>query len=63
MQCESQAPQGLLEQDGLARPAVDVEELKAPIGELGGDQVGDIVECAGKLSVRGCDENVTSPGF
>ena len=27
VQCESQAPTGLLEEDGLARPVVDVEEL------------------------------------
>ena len=41
VQCESQAPPGLLEEDGLARPVVDVEELEMPIGELKGDQVND----------------------
>ena len=43
----SQAPPGLLEEDGLARPMADVEELGMPIGEVRGDQVADDVECAG----------------
>ena len=47
MQCESQAPPDLLEEDGLARPVVDVEELRVLIGELTGDQVGGDMECAG----------------
>ena len=46
VQCESQAPLGLLEEDGLARPAVDVEELEMPIGELRSDQVLNDSECA-----------------
>ena len=36
VQCESQAPSGLLEEDGLACPVVDVEELEMLIGELSG---------------------------
>ena len=36
-QCESQASPGLLEEDGLARPVADAEELVMPIGELRGD--------------------------
>ena len=44
VRCESQAPPGLLEGDGLARLAVDVEELEMPIGELGGDQAGGIMD-------------------
>ena len=51
VQCESQTPPGMLEEDGLARPVVDVEELKMLIGELGGDLVDDNVECAGQLRV------------
>ena len=34
VQCKSQAPPDLLEEDGLARPVVDVEELEMHIGEL-----------------------------
>ena len=56
MQCEPQAPPDLLEEDGLARPVVDVEELEMPIGELRGDQVDDDVECARQLRVRAGDE-------
>eukprot|EP00614_Pseudopedinella_elastica_P014930 CAMPEP_0172581556 /NCGR_PEP_ID=MMETSP1068-20121228/792_1 /TAXON_ID=35684 /ORGANISM="Pseudopedinella elastica, Strain CCMP716" /LENGTH=78 /DNA_ID=CAMNT_0013374579 /DNA_START=1 /DNA_END=237 /DNA_ORIENTATION=- len=56
VQCESQAPPDLLEEDGLAHPVVDVEELEMPIGELRGDQVNDDVECAGQLRVRAGDE-------
>ena len=56
VQCESQDPPGLLEEDGHACPVVDVEELKIPIGELRGDQVDDEVKCAGKLRVRAGDE-------
>ena len=56
VQCESQAPPGLLEEDGLAHPMVDVEELEMLIGELRGDQVGDDVECAGQLRVRAGEE-------
>ena len=56
VQCESQAPPDLLEEDGLAHPMVDVEELGMLIGELRGDQVNDDVECAGQLRVRAGDE-------
>ena len=56
MQCESRAPPDLLEEDGLAHPMVDVEELEMPIGELRGDQVDDDVECAGQLCARAGDE-------
>ena len=52
MQCASQAPPDLLEGDGLARPAVDVEEQVVLICELRGDQVDGDVECAGQLRVR-----------
>ena len=51
-QCKSQAPPDLLEDDGLAHPMVDVEELEMPIGEFRGDQVNGDVECAGQLRVR-----------
>ena len=44
VQCESKAPPGLLEEDGLARPVVDAEELVLLIGELGGDQSDDDVK-------------------
>ena len=57
VQCESQVPLDLLEGDGLARPVVDVDELNMPIGEFRGDQVGDDLECAGKLRVRAGDES------
>ena len=56
VECESQFPPGLPEEDGLARPVVDVEELEMPIGELRGDQVGDYVECAGQLRACAGDE-------
>ena len=56
MQFESQAPPDLLEEDGLARPVVDVEEVEMLIGELRGDPVGDDVECAGQLRARAGDE-------
>ena len=56
MQCKSQAPPNMLEEDGLAHPMVDVEELEMPIGELRGDQVNDDMECAGQLRVRAGDE-------
>ena len=39
VQCESQAPPDLLEEDCLAHSVVDVEEVKILIGELRGDQV------------------------
>ena len=61
VQCESQAPPDLLEEDGLARPVADVEELEMPIGELRGDQVDDDVKCAGQLSVRAGDEGQDFP--
>ena len=41
VQCESQAPPDLVEEDGLVRSVVDVEELEMPIDELRGDQVDD----------------------
>ena len=53
---ESQAPPGLLEEDGLARAVVDVKELGIIIGELKGDHIGDVVECAGQLPVRAGDK-------
>ena len=56
VQCESEAPPDLLEEDGLARPEIDVEELEMPVGELRGDQVNDDVECAGQHRVRAGDE-------
>ena len=57
VQCESQAPPGLLEEDGIARPVVHVEELEMPVGdESRVDQVGDGVICAGQLLVRASDE-------
>ena len=49
---ESRVLPDLLEEDELARPVVDVEELNLFIGELRGDQVGDDMECAGRLRVR-----------
>ena len=39
VQCESHAPLSMLEEDGLARPLVDVGELGMPIGELRSGQV------------------------
>ena len=45
-----------MEKDGLPRPVVDVEDLKMPVVELRGDQVGDDAECAGQLPVRAGDE-------
>ena len=56
VQCESQAPTGLLEEDGLAGPMADVEEPEMLIGELRGDEVNDDVERAGQLRVRAGDE-------
>ena len=50
--CQYQYPPDLLEDDGLARPWIDVEELEMPIGELRSDQADDAVKCAGHLSVR-----------
>ena len=56
VQCESQAPPGLLDEDGLARPVGDVEEMEMPIGGLRDFQVGDVVECVGQLRVRAGDK-------
>ena len=56
VQFESQAPPDLLEEDGLARPVVDGEELVVLTGELRGDEVDDGVECVGQLRVRAGDE-------
>ena len=50
VKCKSRAPSDLHEEDGLARPVVDVKELEMLIGELRGDQVGDDVECAVQLA-------------
>ena len=36
--CESQDPPDLLEEDGVACPVADVEDLEIAIGELGGDK-------------------------
>ena len=46
----------MLEEYGLARPVVDIEELGVLIGELRGDQAGDDVECAEHLRVHAGDE-------
>ena len=54
--CESQVPPGLLDEDLLARPVVDIEEMRMLFGELRGDQVDDNVECAGQLRVRAGDD-------
>ena len=56
VQCESQAPQDLLEEDLPEHPVVDVKEPGIFIGELRGDQVNDDVECARQLRVRAGDE-------
>ena len=56
VQCESQAPPDLREEDGHARPVVDFEELGMLIGKIRGDQVGDVLEYAGLLPVRTGDE-------
>ena len=61
MQCEPQAPPDLLEEDGLARPVVDVEKLEMLIGELRGDQVDGNVECAEQLRVRAGDDAQNLP--
>ena len=53
VQCESQAPPDLLEENGLAHPVVDVEKMEMHIGKWRDDQ---IVECAGQLRVRAGDE-------
>ena len=54
--CESQAPLDILEDDGLARPVVDVEDLEWLIGELRGDQDDDDVELAEQPRVCAGDE-------
>ena len=56
VQCESQAPSDLLEENRLSRPVLDVEEQEISIGELRGDQVGDDLECARQLRVSAGDE-------
>ena len=56
VQCKSQAPPHLLEEDGLAHPMADVGELEVLIGELRGDKVNGDVECAGQLRVRAGDK-------
>ena len=56
VQCESQAPPDLREEDGLAHPVIDIEELEMLIGELRGDQLSNDGECAGQLRVRAGDE-------
>ena len=61
VQCESQAPPDLLEEDVLARHVVYVEELKIFTGELRGDQLGDAVESAGPLRIRSGDEAYDLP--
>ena len=61
VQCESQAPPDLLEENGLALPVADVEELEVPIGEMRGDQVNDDVEYAGQLRVSAGDEAQDPP--
>ena len=49
VQCESRASPDLLEEDGIAHPMVDVEELEVLIGELRGDKAVDDMECARKF--------------
>ena len=61
VQCDSQANPDLLEEDGLARPVVDVGELAMRIGKLRGDQVSDDAECAGQLPVRAGGETHDLP--
>ena len=56
VQCGSLAPPDMPEKDGLECPGVDVGEQGVLIGELGGDQVEDIAECARPSPVRACDE-------
>ena len=56
VQRESQAPRDLLEEDGLACPVVDVEELGLHISELRGNHTGDAVESSRQLSLRAGDE-------
>ena len=52
VQCESQVPPGLLEEDGLARFGADDEKLGMLItGEFGGNHFGDVVYFAGHLPV------------
>ena len=41
VQCKSQAPPDLLEEDGLTHPMTDVEEPEMLTGELRGDPVND----------------------
>ena len=52
---------GMLEEDGLAHPMIDVEELEMPIGELKRDQANGDLECAGQLRVRVGDEAQDRP--
>ena len=61
VQCESQAPLGMLEEDGLARPVVDVKEMEMLIGELRGAKDDDDVECAGQPRVRAGNEGQVLP--
>ena len=56
VQCESKASPDLLEGAGLAHPGADVKEPGMLIGELGGGMAGDVVESAGQIPVRACDE-------
>ena len=56
VQCETKLPPVLVEEDGLARPVIDVEERKIFIGELRGGQVDENVECNGRLRISAGDE-------
>ena len=61
VQYESHAPPGLLEEDGLAHPMADAEELGMLVSELRGDQVNDELECAGQLRVAPTTKPRTFP--
>ena len=54
-------PSGPAEEDELSRPVVNVEELEMPIGELRGDQAGDVAKCAGQIPARASDESQDLP--
>ena len=56
VQCESQVPPDLLEENELARPVVDVEGLEMLISELRGDRVDGDLECAERIRVRAGDK-------
>ena len=47
VRCKSKAPPDLLDGNIPTRPGIDIIELGVLIGELEGDQVGDVVERTG----------------